>query len=94
MFIQPPPELESDDKMWKLNVCVYGLSDAPRAWYLRVKEVLISLGAQCCRHDAGLFYWHEVGSLQGIIVIHMDDFFWGGSKSFMKQVIQPFKQTF
>ena len=70
------------------------MSDAPRAWYLRVKEVLISLGAGCCKHDAGLFYSHKNGNLQGIIVIHVDDFFWGGNKTFVHEVIKPFKQTF
>ena len=93
VFIKPPPEVESKN-IWKLNVCVYGLSDAPRAWYLRVKEVLVSLGARCCKHDAGLFYFHKNGSLQGIIVIHVDDFFWGGTMDFVQKVIQPFKQTF
>ncbi|XP_066911985.1 uncharacterized protein [Clytia hemisphaerica] len=93
VFIKPPPEVENKN-IWKLNVCVYGLSDAPRAWYLRVKEVLASLGARCCKHDAGLFYSHKNGSLQGIIVIHVDDFFWGGTMDFVQKVIQPFKQTF
>ena len=94
VFIEPPPEIEDEKVVWKLNVCVYGLSDAPRAWYLRVKEVLISLGAQCCKHDAGLFYWHKDGCLRGLIVIHVDDFFWGGDNYFMKQVIQSLKETF
>ncbi len=75
MFIEPPTEFEKDRVLWKLNVCVYGLSDTPRAWYLRVKEVLISLGAQCCKHDAGLFYLRKNKSEQELIVIHVDDFF-------------------
>lgn len=94
VFVEPPPEVDNEKVVWKLNVCVYGLSDAPRAWYLRVKEVLISLGAQCCKHDAGLFYWHKDGCLCGLIVIHVDDFFWGGDNCFVNQVIQPFKNTF
>ena len=32
-------------KIWKLQKCVYGLIDAGRYWYLRVREELIKLGA-------------------------------------------------
>ena len=27
-------------KFWKLNITAYGLCDAPRAWYIRVKMFL------------------------------------------------------
>ena len=36
VFLKPPKEAQTD-KIWKLNVTVYGLCDAPRAWYLSVK---------------------------------------------------------
>ena len=42
--------------MWKLQKCVYGLADACRYWYLRVKEELIKLGANVSSVDPGLFY--------------------------------------
>ena len=38
MFLKPPKEAGTD-KLQKLLITVYGLCDAPRAWYLRIKEV-------------------------------------------------------
>ena len=38
MFIKPPKEAGTD-KLQKLLITVYGLCDAPRPWYLRIKEV-------------------------------------------------------
>ena len=94
VYIEPPPEIEKKDMVWKLNVCVYGLSDTSRTWYLRIKEELVSLGAKCCRYEPALFYWHCDGELNGLITIHVDDLFWGGSKAFEDNVINPFKCIF
>ena len=38
MFLKPPKEAGTD-KLQKLLITVYGLCDAPRPWYLRIKEV-------------------------------------------------------
>ena len=43
VYICPPKEAATN-KVWKLQKCVYGLGDASRYWYLRVKEELINLG--------------------------------------------------
>ena len=31
-------------KLWKLQAAAFGLCDAPRVWYLSVKEVLKKIG--------------------------------------------------
>ena len=38
VYVRPPKEAETT-KLWKLQTTVYGLYDAPRVWYLSVKEV-------------------------------------------------------
>jgi hypothetical protein len=43
VFIQPPLERAEPGKLWKLKRCIYGLCDAPRSWYIRVKDMLKSL---------------------------------------------------
>ena len=40
VYIEPPPEIEKKDMVWKLNVCVYGLSDASR---IKLKNSLYHL---------------------------------------------------
>ena len=46
-----PPEFNKIN-LWKLLVTLYGLCDAPRAWYLKVKEVLEKIGARNSEFDA------------------------------------------
>ena len=43
VLIRPPDEAETD-KLWHLKKCVYGLADAPRKWYLTLKEKLTEFG--------------------------------------------------
>ncbi len=39
VFLKPPAECKFDG-LWKLKKTVYGLCDAPRAWYLRINHLL------------------------------------------------------
>ena len=52
---------------------MYGLADASRYWYLRVKGELIKLGANVSSVDPYLFYWKEHYNLVGILTCHVDD---------------------
>ena len=45
VYVGPPKEAETT-QLWKLQTTVYGLCDAPRVWYLSVKEVLKKSGEQ------------------------------------------------
>ena len=54
VFIHPPKEAKTN-KIWQLRKCIYGLADAPRQWYLRVKEELIKLKSRPSDLDATLF---------------------------------------
>ena len=42
IYLRPPNEANTI-KVWKLQKCVYGLADAGRYWYLRVREELLKL---------------------------------------------------
>ena len=77
----------------KLNKAVYGLNEASRYWYERVKDVLINAGMLKSKYDEALFYWKMNGKVQGIIAIHVDDFLYAGSDLFaeiMKQIRKAF----
>ena len=43
VYLKPLKEAHTN-KIWKLNTTVYGLDDAPRAWYFFVKEELLKTG--------------------------------------------------
>ena len=38
VHLQPPPEYQEKGMLWKLKRCIYGLKDAPRAWYDSIEK--------------------------------------------------------
>ena len=44
--------------------------------------------------DPAVFYWHDGEKLNGVIAVHVDDFFWSGSPMFEKTVIAKLHETF
>ena len=93
IYLRPPPEFNNGN-LWRLKKTVYGLCDAARAWYMRVKSELIHLSVQMCGLDNSLFIWHKNGKLEGIICIYVDDFLWSGTNNFKEQVIDKLKKKF
>ena len=55
VYLKPPKEAHTK-KIWKLNINVYGLDDAPRARYHCVKEELIKTGGIKSKYDNTIFY--------------------------------------
>ena len=92
VYVKPPKEAgEKDSIVWKLNVCVYGLTDAPRSWYLSVKEYPKKMGANMIL----AFRWYVRNEkLAGIICAHVDDFLFGETDKFVREVIRPLKLYF
>ena len=93
VFIIPPREADTN-KVWKLKKTVYGLADASRTWYLRVREELEKFGVLVSRYDEAIFFWRTESGLEGLICCHVDDFLWGGTMKFKEEVIDKTKQTF
>ena len=90
--IRPPKEAETS-KLWLLQKCAYGLADAPRCWYLRIREELISLGAQPSKFDNGIFLFLEK-DLYGIVILYVDDIMWSGDEQRFKPIINKLKEAF
>ena len=95
VYVKPPKELGLKNKLLKLNTCLYGLKDASRQWYFKVRDRLKSIGFEKSNYDAGLFYLIKNDRLIGIIALHVDDFLHAGSKFFnlkiMPKVLEVFK---
>ena len=93
VFVKPPKEAKTD-KVWKLRKAVYGLNEASRFWYNRVKDEMIKIGFTRSKYDEALFYCKEGGQLQGIIAIHVDDFLFGGTKKFHETKMSRLRTIF
>ena len=81
IIVKPPWEVKTN-KLWMLNKAVYGLKDAAIFWYETVVKVISEMGGQRSRLDPTLFVWKKKKRIIGIMVIHMDDFCYGGERKF------------
>lgn len=95
VYIKPPKEADvSEGYVWKLNKCVYGLSDASLSWYNRVRALMVECGATVSKVDPAVFYWVDSSDqVYGILACHVDDFIWGGDQEF-EDIISKIKSTF
>ena len=82
-------EASTQNKLWKLKKCVYGLNDAARMRYFAVWEELKRLGCKRSSVDYGVFTWFNNNKeMAGVFQSHVDDFLWSGTDSFERNVIQ------
>lgn len=95
VFIKAPKEANCGDGiLWRLKKCVYGLTDAARNWFLTMKTFLLQLGCIQVKTNPSAFYWLYVGNLEGVFVMHVDDFLWGGTKRFENLIIMKINEKF
>ncbi|XP_066913250.1 uncharacterized protein [Clytia hemisphaerica] len=85
VFVQPPKEANTK-YLWRLSKTVYGLADASRSWYLKLRSELIKLGGKPIDLDQGIFIWSSNASLIGISVCFVDDVIWAGSTTFTNTI--------
>ena len=84
IIIKPPKDLQKEGKVWRLKKACYGLVDASRQFYMSVKDELNKFGMQMADNDEALFYHHDKnGNLDGLLILHVDDFLVSGSESFL-----------
>ena len=91
VFVRPPKEF-NDGQLWKLKKNVYGLNDAAKAWYCKLRELLLSLGMKISSLDSAVFYWIRDGLTAGVMCIHVDDILLAGTRSFHTSVVAHFKR--
>ena len=95
VYIIPPPESECPPNVWKLNKCVYGLSDASLQWYLRIKSFVINSGGVISKLNPSLFLWYDQDKqLRGLMAVHVDDFLCKGSHKFLASLISKIENAY
>ena len=93
VYLRPPDEFNTGH-IWKLRKTIYGLADAARAWYVRVKVELLSLGVTISELDTSLFFWHVDGVLEGVLCVYVDDFLYCGTQLFTTSIIAKLMKKF
>ena len=70
---------------------VYGLVDAPKAWFAALRETLIQIGLQPSNLDSCLYHAKVNGVHIGSLAVHVDDILFTGTKEFEKDYMEKLK---
>ena len=87
LLARPLPELASafnlkPGQMLELLGSAYGLTSAPREWYMDLSATLRRLGAVVCKTDACLWKLQcSSGEVVGVLGIHVDDIIMAGDEN-------------
>ena len=93
VYILPPKERRVPGGIWRLLKPVYGLTDAPRGWYLALDQKMLQAGCEKCIFDSAMYLNFRQGIIQGIALTHVDDILHGGGDPF-EDVMNEVKSSF
>merc|ERR1712112_255644 len=68
VFMTPPEDVKKEGKIWKLLKPLYGLDDASRKFWLKVKETLSNLGMKTLPGDEAFYYENRENKLIGAVL--------------------------
>ena len=97
LFVDPPPGgLEGCDESCLVEAVktVYGLADAPKAWWTCLDSKLRGLGMRPSAFDPCIYYYYYQEQISGVIALHVDDLCMGGDKHFQTHVQEALRQMF
>ena len=66
----------------RLRKAVYGLVNAPKKWWDKLKTSLIEHGFTICDLDPCAFVLRKSGKIHGVLGVHVDDVIGGGNETF------------
>ena len=78
----------------KVEKAIYGLIDAPREWYDKLRRSLESIGFRKSKLDSCLYYAWDKGELIGSLAIHVDDLIVTGNQQFQKDYVDVLRKMF
>ena len=76
IYMEPPPgspDYGADGVIWKLKKSLYGLKQASRSWYQKVKDEFGHLSFTRCDADHSIFIHHGPDQDFCIIALYVDD---------------------
>ena len=94
VFLEPPKDIKREGYIWKLKKPLYGLNDASRKFWLRMKKIFQEIGLKRLDGDEALYYeTDDSGNLEGMISTHVDDFDLAGKERFVDKITAEIKKT-
>ena len=94
VFMKPPKDIRKEGIIWKLKRPLYGLNDASRKFWLRMKNIFKEIGLVKLDGDEAVYYkCNEDGKLEGMISTHVDDFDLAGTRKFVEMVASEIERV-
>ena len=94
VYMELPKDVKKEGKIWKLKKPLYGLNDASRKFWLKVREVFDECGLKILDGDEVFYCRHDKnGDLDGMISSHVDDFIFAGSDAFLEEITQKIAEN-
>ena len=94
IYMRPPPEGlpgVPPGSLLKIVKGAYGLREAPRLWYLKAREVILSCGFEELQTARACFVLRDKtkpdAPLCGMMVLHVDDACYGGQGDYWKSCV-------
>ena len=93
LYARPPMDLKGQDPrgLWRLKKAVFGLTEAPRYWWLRIREDLLATGWIELRFLAATFLLYDGDKVVGALVLHVDDGLTAGEGPHYEAAIQALR---
>ncbi|GJR63941.1 putative ribonuclease H-like domain-containing protein [Tanacetum coccineum] len=85
MYVCQPPGFEDPqfpDKVYKVEKALYGLHQAPKAWYETLSTYLLENGYRRGTIDKTLFIKKDRGDIL-LVLVYVDDIIFGSTKKFL-----------
>ena len=87
IFIAPPDDVRQmlnvdHETVLRLRKAVYGLVNAPKQWWDRLRKSLIQHGFMSCALDPCVFVLRKNGKIHGVLGVHVDDLIGSGNETF------------
>ena len=92
VFVRPPKDIAKDGIIWRLKKPLYGLDDASRKFWLKVRDMFLDMGLKILEGDEAFYYSYEDGKLKGMILTHVDDFIIAGNSTLIEETINRVKK--
>jgi len=91
VFILPPPDVAkmlhmSDQEILRLRKAVYGLVNAPRKWWERLRKSLLTLGFVQSQLDPCIFIMKSANKTHGMLGVHVDDILGAGDRVYQAAI--------
>ncbi len=94
VFLKPPKDIMNEKIIWKLKKPLYGLNDASRKFWWRVKSIFKELGLRKLDGDEVVYHkLNEEGNLAEMVSTHLDNYDVGGRKKFVEMLTKKISKV-